>query len=248
MDFSNLRTLAAVTFPFLGSPTSLGVRISSAKRSVSARRMPFSAKIATRYSFPRITKVAIPALRLFHGCRKQPVCFLGCLTGNEEVGSFKVQRRNLIGVDKPAQIDGTRPFRSKPFKFLVRHDDVFIFLDLVPANQLFIGKLTACNRRIVPSRQRVSLWTEHAERNASLPVCGKDVYRYADQTERNDTGQNGRGEAPICCSSSISGNGFSSCLLCFFQARRQRIHERRRSALLSNDLQLGDVGPSPSPQ
>jgi len=42
------------------TPTSFGVRTWSAKRSVSAHRTPSRAITATRYSFDRITNVAMP--------------------------------------------------------------------------------------------------------------------------------------------------------------------------------------------
>ena len=54
-------TSLALAFVGSGSPTVSGVRSSSAKRSVSARSTPFSARMATRYSLPRMTKVATPA-------------------------------------------------------------------------------------------------------------------------------------------------------------------------------------------
>src|SRR5437870_698801 len=62
INFSNRLTTAFGGLFFLpGSPISFGERNSSANLRVSARSIPFSEKIATRYSFPRITKVAIPA-------------------------------------------------------------------------------------------------------------------------------------------------------------------------------------------
>jgi hypothetical protein len=61
MALANFATAAAQAAVGAGRPITSGLRTSSAKRSVSARRMPASPTIAHRYSRPRITKVAMPA-------------------------------------------------------------------------------------------------------------------------------------------------------------------------------------------
>ncbi len=148
-----------------GKPTSFGVRSSSAKRIVTARSVPPSAKIAARYSLPRMTNVAMPARPAFSiVAASKWYAFVDSPAGAKHVRPLEQLPRNLLARDEAAQVDVARLARRERVELLVGDDREAAVVVLVAAHDVVVGQRSAIGRAEVAAHERLVVGAEHAQR------------------------------------------------------------------------------------